>query len=153
MCAGLNHHHGADYRARAAQMSPHLRTLFEHGAAVMSQQLSAAKAARTGFQQQLTAMLSDEHADAFLTLAAPGEAVLKAQGTGSPIFCSLWTLAGFPAICIPAGTGPRGLPLAVQLTALPARQEQLLSVAEWVVAELTAVSKFAASVRCLPAEL
>ncbi|MGI8328907.1 amidase [Actinomadura scrupuli] len=40
-----------------------------------------------------------------------------------------WNLAGYPAASVPAGVGPRGLPLAVQLVATPGRESLLLGLA------------------------
>jgi amidase len=44
-------------------------------------------------------------------------------------FAAPWNLAGWPAMSVPAGLDPRGLPLAVQLVAPPGNEARLLSVA------------------------
>jgi amidase len=44
-------------------------------------------------------------------------------------FAAPWNLAGWPAIVVPAGLSPRGLPLAVQLVAPPGGERRLLAVA------------------------
>jgi amidase len=44
-------------------------------------------------------------------------------------FAAPWNLAGWPAIAVPAGLDPHGLPLAVQLVAPPGNESRLLSVA------------------------
>jgi amidase len=44
-------------------------------------------------------------------------------------FTPPWNLAGWPAMSVPAGLDPRGLPLAVQLVAPPGNEARLLSVA------------------------
>ena len=44
-------------------------------------------------------------------------------------FAAPWNLAGWPAMVVPAGLDPRGLPLAVQLVAPPGNEPRLLSVA------------------------
>ena len=43
-------------------------------------------------------------------------------------FQAPWNLAGWPAMVVPAGLDPRGLPLAVQLVAPPGDEARLLSV-------------------------
>lgn len=43
-------------------------------------------------------------------------------------FTPPWNLAGWPAMVVPAGLDPRGLPLSVQLVAPPGNETQLLSV-------------------------
>jgi amidase len=44
-------------------------------------------------------------------------------------FTTAWNIAGFPAASVPAGFTTEGLPLAVQLVALPGRERTLLSLA------------------------
>jgi amidase len=44
-------------------------------------------------------------------------------------FAAPWNLAGWPAMSVPAGLDPRGLPLAVQLVAPPGGEAQLLAIA------------------------
>jgi len=44
-------------------------------------------------------------------------------------FTGLWNLAGFPAMSVPAGRHPNGLPLGVQLVAPPGGEGRLLAVA------------------------
>lgn len=44
-------------------------------------------------------------------------------------FTGLWNLAGFPAISVPAGRHPNGLPLGVQLVTTPGGEARLLSLA------------------------
>lgn len=51
--------------------------------------------------------------DALIVPSSPGEAPLIAS-TGDPVFNRMWTLLGVPAITIPVGKGPNGLPLGVQ---------------------------------------
>lgn len=68
--------------------------------------------------------------DAVLTLAIRDEAPTP-ETTGDPIFCSRWTLVGAPAVTIPAGRGPSGLPLAVQLVGAPGDDRRLMSAAAW----------------------
>jgi amidase len=44
-------------------------------------------------------------------------------------FCAPWNLAGWPAMAVPAGTHPDGMPLSVQLVARPGRESLLLGLA------------------------
>jgi len=74
--------------------------------------------------------------DAVLTPAAPGEAPRGLDWTGDPAFNALWTLLHGPCITVPAGTGPRGLPLGVQLAGRIGEDAALLAWAEWVRAAL-----------------
>jgi Asp-tRNA(Asn)/Glu-tRNA(Gln) amidotransferase A subunit family amidase len=74
--------------------------------------------------------------DALLTIPTPGEAP-SLETTGDPRFCTPWTLIGAPAITIPTGLGPAGLPLGLQLVGRPGRDGELLRAAEWVAERLT----------------
>ncbi len=58
---------------------------------------------------------------------APGLAT-----TGDPRPCFRWTLVGSPAITLPTGTGPAGLPLGLQMCAAPGSDRPLLEAAAWV---------------------
>src|SRR5882757_2446991 len=69
--------------------------------------------------------------DALVTLPAAGEAPL-AGDNGDPRFCTRWTLAGLPAVCLPAGFGPAGLPLGVQLVGPRGSDSSLLRFASGV---------------------
>jgi len=66
--------------------------------------------------------------DAVLTLASPGEAPLKINGTGSPMFNRTWTTIGVPCLGLPFGKGDQGLPLAVQLVAVEGQDHSLLDL-------------------------
>jgi len=63
--------------------------------------------------------------------AVPGEAPEGLGNTGDATFASLWTLAGMPAVTIPTGRGPRGLPLGLQVVGRYREDEQTLRVAAW----------------------
>jgi amidase len=85
-------------------------------------------------QQQLRADSSAQLLgfDAVLTVPATGEAPHGLGFTGDPMFCALWSFLGLPAIMLPMGHSPKGLPLGLQLVA-PYRQDGgLLHTARWV---------------------
>jgi Asp-tRNA(Asn)/Glu-tRNA(Gln) amidotransferase A subunit family amidase len=69
--------------------------------------------------------------DAWLTPATVGVAPPVAT-TGDPVFCSLWTLMGVPAVSLPVLQGEAGLPLGVQLVAARGDDARLLRAAEWL---------------------
>jgi Asp-tRNA(Asn)/Glu-tRNA(Gln) amidotransferase A subunit family amidase len=69
--------------------------------------------------------------DVLLTPSAAGEAPAGLGSTGDPSFNSIWTLAWTPCLTLPAGTGPSGLPLGIQLVAPRFRDEALLAAAAW----------------------
>jgi Asp-tRNA(Asn)/Glu-tRNA(Gln) amidotransferase A subunit family amidase len=73
--------------------------------------------------------------DAILTPAAPGVAP-KGEATGNPVFCSLWTLTGLPALSLPLLTGEGGMPLGVQLIGQGGDEARLMRTANWLVETL-----------------
>lgn len=70
--------------------------------------------------------------DVLLTLGAPGEAPQGITGTGNSLFNRMWTLLGVPCVTVPAGTGPQGLPLGVQIVGAYDDDERVLRLAEWI---------------------
>jgi Asp-tRNA(Asn)/Glu-tRNA(Gln) amidotransferase A subunit family amidase len=73
-----------------------------------------------------------EDIDALVTPSSPGEPPLGLADTGPITFNVLWTAAYTPALTMPAGKGPNGLPLGLQLVARQYEDERLLAVASWV---------------------
>jgi Asp-tRNA(Asn)/Glu-tRNA(Gln) amidotransferase A subunit family amidase len=74
--------------------------------------------------------------DAILTLPAPGQAPRGLASTGSAVFNALWTQLYMPCLTLPAGEGPDGLPVGIQLVARRHADERLLAVGHWVEARL-----------------
>jgi Asp-tRNA(Asn)/Glu-tRNA(Gln) amidotransferase A subunit family amidase len=74
--------------------------------------------------------------DVLLTPSAAGEAPQGLDSTGDPSFNSIWTLAWTPCVTLPAGNGPTGLPLGIQLVGPRFGDEALLSAAAWVESQL-----------------
>jgi Asp-tRNA(Asn)/Glu-tRNA(Gln) amidotransferase A subunit family amidase len=69
--------------------------------------------------------------DALIAPSAPGEAPPLAS-TGDPIFGLMWTLLRLPCLTLPCGTGPRGLPLGVQVIGRRGGDTALFVNAEWI---------------------
>jgi amidase len=67
--------------------------------------------------------------DALLVPAAPGEAPERLDLTGDPLFNRTWTLLHVPCVTVPAGRGPAGLPIGVQLVGRFGDDARLLAVA------------------------
>ena len=67
-----------------------------------------------------------------LTPATTGVAHAGLASTGSPIFCTIWTLCGVPAVTLPLLTGEQGLPLGVQLIGRKDDDARLLRTARWL---------------------
>jgi Asp-tRNA(Asn)/Glu-tRNA(Gln) amidotransferase A subunit family amidase len=74
--------------------------------------------------------------DAIIAPSAPGEAPLKEAGTGDPIFSTLWTFSGLPALTLPLLVGETGLPVGVQLVGALEGDDKLFRTAAWFVRHL-----------------
>jgi len=70
--------------------------------------------------------------DAILTLPAPGQAPRGLASTGSAVFNALWTQLYMPCLTLPAGHGPDGLPVGVQLVGCRHDDARLLEIGLWV---------------------
>lgn len=74
--------------------------------------------------------------DAILTPATVGTAPKGLESTGSPIFCTLWTYCGLPAVSLPLLSGSNGMPMGVQLVGPKGDDARLLRTARWLAASL-----------------
>jgi Asp-tRNA(Asn)/Glu-tRNA(Gln) amidotransferase A subunit family amidase len=81
------------------------------------------------------ATIFEQPSDAIITLSARGVAP-QGQATGDPVFCTLWTLAGFPSLNMPLLESSEGLPIGVQLVGSPGRDERLLRTARALIGAL-----------------
>jgi len=70
--------------------------------------------------------------DAIIAPCATGEAPKFGSGTGDPIFCTLWTLAGLPCVSLPLLVGDNNLPIGVQLIGPIEKDDRLLRTARWL---------------------
>ena len=116
-----------------ARLSSELNAALDEGRAIARADYASALVRR----DQAIASFADWCAgfDAIVSPAAPGAAPAGLDTTGDPACCTLWSLLGFPAITIPAGL-VAGMPIGLQLSALPGADDRLLAVAAWCEARL-----------------
>jgi amidase len=116
------------------RLSPALQELLDRGHRVSPEQYARAHDKREHYRQWLDGQLG--RFDAIVTIPTPGEAPEGLSSTGDATFNSLWTQAGLPAVTIPSGRGPKGLPLGFQVVGRYREDERALRVAAWCEAML-----------------
>jgi len=116
-------------REHAPLLSATLRDIIAEGSKIGVVAYQKALHQRLLLKDELTQFLS--RYDAILTPPATGEAPATLEQTGNPAFCSIWSLCGVPAITIPTGLGPRGLPLGLQIVGAAGNDDLVLSTALW----------------------
>jgi Asp-tRNA(Asn)/Glu-tRNA(Gln) amidotransferase A subunit family amidase len=125
---------GPVQRRNRGEMSARLNAFLDEGAAIDAASHRAALKLRGSLQEELARFVMGH--DAIITLPAPGEAPADLTQTGNPAFCTIWTLLGAPAVSLPVGMGPHGLPLGLQVVGASRADDKTLAVAAWCEAQL-----------------
>ncbi len=130
MEADLAANYAADYERGAGQLSASLRGQLERGYAISAVAYLKALERIRPVTESLDEIF--DRCDAILTPAVAGAAPLGLDSTGSPMFCTLWTFCGMPAISLPLLQAGNGLPLGVQLVGRVGDDARLLRTARWL---------------------
>jgi Asp-tRNA(Asn)/Glu-tRNA(Gln) amidotransferase A subunit family amidase len=124
-----------EWRAGREKLSEQLRSLIERGREIRAVDYQRALRSAPRLAESFDELFMERY-DAILTPAAPGTAPKGLASTGDPVFCSLWTLCGLPAISLPLMRGSNGLPMGVQLVGRRNFDARLLRTARWLVARV-----------------
>jgi Asp-tRNA(Asn)/Glu-tRNA(Gln) amidotransferase A subunit family amidase len=116
-------HHGA-------QLSPSLQSILQQGDAITDADYSQALSLMRQCQQAIVDVFKS--ADVLLVPSVTGEAPQGLTSTGNPIMNRIWTALHGPAITLPWGMGPAGLPIAVAVVGLVGSDRQTLLAAQAV---------------------
>jgi Asp-tRNA(Asn)/Glu-tRNA(Gln) amidotransferase A subunit family amidase len=134
MAADMAHNLGA-FVDKGGQVSKPFSDLIAEGRKVTATEYLAAVRDARRYADGM-ASIFEQLADAIITLSARGVAPLGIEATGDPVFCTLWTLTGFPSLNVPLLANADGLPIGVQLVGAPGRDERLLRTARSLVQQL-----------------
>jgi Asp-tRNA(Asn)/Glu-tRNA(Gln) amidotransferase A subunit family amidase len=113
------------------RLSEKLRALLERGRETRALDYQRALRRIAPAVESLDELFQQRY-DAILTPPALGTAPKGLGSTGDPVFCSIWTLLGMPAITAPLMQGENGLPLGVQLIGRKGYDAPLLRTARWL---------------------
>ena len=126
----MAHNLRRDYEKGGDKLSVQLRSLIERGREHKAVDYAAAVAGSTALNEAVEELFSEY--DAILTPAAPGEAP-SSETTGNPVFNTIWTYLGAPAVTLPLLQSQNGLPIGVQLVGKRGLDARLLRTAQALV--------------------
>ena len=121
----------------APQISPQMTRCIERGLATDYSAYVDMQRAAQECRDALSRLFAD--VDVLLTPAVNGEAPEGLGYTGEPAFQGIWTALHVPTITVPAGKGPNGLPVGLQLVAPRFADFELLHHARAIAGHMAAV--------------
>jgi Asp-tRNA(Asn)/Glu-tRNA(Gln) amidotransferase A subunit family amidase len=130
MEADLARSFASEYAGGKDRLSRILREMIERGRQVTAVDYNHALAQVPLLNRALGEIFST--CDAVLTPATMSVAPVGLESTGSPIFCTIWTLCGTPAVSLPILRGTSGMPMGAQLVAARGDDGRLLRTARWL---------------------
>ncbi|MCB2134731.1 MAG: amidase [Rhodobacteraceae bacterium] len=131
-------HLGAVFDAHWDMISASLQPIIRRGRTISAAQYEDALAVKASAEVFFADLFTEF--DAVIAPSAAGEAPLFGPATGDPIFCTVWTLAGLPAVTLPLLVGETGLPIGVQVIGARERDDRLLRTANWIEHQIEAAA-------------
>ena len=129
-------HNLGDFVDKGGEVSKHFRDLVAEGRKVTATEYLAARRDAQRYADGM-ASIFEQFSDAILTLSARGVAPQGIEATGDPVFCTLWTLTGFPSLNLPLLANADDLPIGVQLVGAAGRDERLFRTARAMIKTVT----------------
>src|SRR6185503_7991184 len=121
---------GDEFQRHRERIREPLRGQLERGWSIAPERYDAAARLARDCRAALADALGG--VDALVVPSARGEAPQGLERTGDPVFNRIWTLLHAPAVTVPIGTGPNGLPLGVQLVGRIGDDAKVLAAAAWI---------------------
>jgi Asp-tRNA(Asn)/Glu-tRNA(Gln) amidotransferase A subunit family amidase len=125
----------AEYEKGRERLSESLRAQLERGRACSALDYQNALARVAQVTEGLAELF--DRFDALLAPSAAGTAPRGLASTGDPVFCTLWTFCGMPALNLPLMRGEGGLPLGMQLVGPRHGDARLLRTARWLASSVS----------------
>jgi len=123
-------HQAAVFDANFEDLSRELQLIVARGRKISEAEYTDALAVKASAQTFFDELFVEF--DAIIAPCATGESPKFGSGTGDPIFCTLWTLAGLPCVSLPLLVGDNNLPIGVQLIGPIEKDDRLLRTARWL---------------------
>jgi amidase len=133
VCYELARAYAFEWETRRELLSEELRGLLKLGHGVAWEDYVAAQNIGDAARQWIADSFTRR--DLWLTVSAPGEAPVG-MATGDPVLNRLWSLLHLPVVTLPAGRGPAGMPLGVQLIGACRQDADFIRMTRWAEAVL-----------------
>jgi Asp-tRNA(Asn)/Glu-tRNA(Gln) amidotransferase A subunit family amidase len=131
MAADMAFNLGAIADKGGEKVSQRFHELMAEGRKVTATRYLEMIALRQKLRDELSPLF--DRCDAIITLSTPGVAP-EGTATGNPIFNSMWSLLGLPAVTLPLLQGQNKMPIGVQLVGGFNDDARLLRTANWLAA-------------------
>jgi Asp-tRNA(Asn)/Glu-tRNA(Gln) amidotransferase A subunit family amidase len=131
MAVDLARSFAAEYERGRDQLSARLRGIIEDGRRALAIDYAQALGLVPALRDSLDPLFA--RYDMIVTPATTGQPPRGLESTGSPAFCTIWTLLGLPAVTLPLLTGADGMPIGVQLVGRFGDDARVLRTARWLV--------------------
>jgi Asp-tRNA(Asn)/Glu-tRNA(Gln) amidotransferase A subunit family amidase len=130
LAAEAAHVHAVWFEKYGDDYAPKTAELIRNGQKVSAFALAEARRGQERLRVELNEAMYTNQIDLWICPSTTGPAPKGLDSTGDPVMNLPWTQAGMPALNLPAGQSPEGLPMGLQVTAGWAMDEALLSWAE-----------------------
>ncbi len=134
MCADLAKSLAGYYQRGRDKLSDGLCEMIEFGQKVSAVDYNKAVEYRELLNSGLNLVF--DHYDIIITPATPGPAPAGLDSTGSPVFNTLWSFTGVPAVTLPLMQGKNGMPVGVQVVGPRGDDARLLRSARWLMSRV-----------------
>jgi aspartyl-tRNA(Asn)/glutamyl-tRNA(Gln) amidotransferase subunit A len=115
------------YPERANEYSPKLRSIIDSGSRISAIEYLHARQVQRSARRQMLALMRT--IDFLVTPSTPTTAPKGLSWTGDPVFNTPFSVFGLPAMTLPAGYSPYGLPAGFQVAGRPWSEAQLFRLA------------------------
>ena len=128
------HHLDQTFTDHWDQLSTSIQPIIERGRMISDTQYEEALEIKRSAEVFFDEFFHDY--DAVIAPSAAGQAPRIGNGTGDPVFCTVWTLAGLPCLTMPLIIGSDNLPIGVQLIGAAQEDDRLFRTANWMLQKL-----------------